>query len=369
MAHLDFIDPGNSGGSVSPQDSPFENLRFNPIIYSCPICKQFFNSPDSLFNHRLEAHPSKRPSLIIGGIETSSHPSRHVIVKSIMVREIQFLEVEGASQNDNPIPLDKLKVLLAEKKQGAFDFYLVNKTVKTHYSLIFEIPENADLVKIEDFFFEIIAQDTFNTERINLFAGMAGKLKSGIRYTAGLCDYLYGVLAKDQSGNTHLKHQDHVTKFNSALETLKHFDRPLSNTIVCIINLNMNVFEFNYNKFGSQKIMSSLLRFHQIVNDEKPISKFNENKTPNSDKRIPLDLATEKIINWSILDIERLMKWQNELEHLLKSTEWTERDKYKIRILLINFFLELGENSKAQLIIKDYKNVAGFSKLLARITT
>jgi hypothetical protein len=46
----------------------------------------------------------------------------------------------------------------------------------------------------------------------------------------------------------------------------------------------MNVFEFNYNKFGSQKIMSSLLRFHQIVNDEKPISKFNENKTPNSDK-------------------------------------------------------------------------------------
>lgn len=369
MAHLDFIDPGNSSGSVPTQDSPFENLRFNPIIYSCPICKQIFNSPDSLFNHRLEAHPSKRPTLIISGIETSSHPSRHVIVRSIMESEIQFLEADSATQNDKSISLDMLKVLIAKKRQGPFDLHLLNKSVKTHYSLIFDIPENDDLTKIEDLFFQVIAQETFNTERVNLFVEMAGKVKTGKRYTDGLCNYLYGVLAKDQKGNTHLKHQDHIAKFNSSLETLKYFDRALSNTIIGLINLNLNIFELSYSKLGSQKIMSSLFRFHQIISNEKLSSKIGNHESINSEKRIPLDFATEKILTWSILDNEGFSKAKNEIEHELESTEGTERDKYKIKILLINFFLESGENEKAHLILKDYRNVAEFSKLLVRATT
>ena len=369
MAHLDFIDPGNSSGSVPTQESPFENLRFNPIIYSCPICKQIFNSPDNLFNHRVEAHPSKRPTLIIGGLETSSHPSRHVIVRNVMESEIQFLEAEGASKNDKSISLDSLKVLIAEKRQGPFDFHLLNKSVKTHYSLIFDIPENDDLTKIEDLFFQLIAQDTFNTERVNLFVEMSGEIKTGKRYTDGLCNYLYGVLAKDQKGNTHLKFEDHIAKFNSSLETLKYFDRALSNTIVGLINLNLNIFDLSYSKLGSQKIISSLFRFHQILSNEKLSSRIEKHESINSEKRIPLDFATEKIITWSILDNEPFEKARKEIEHLLESTEWTEQDKYKIKILLINFFLESGENEKAQLILKDYRNVAELSKLIARATT
>ena len=59
----------------------------------------------------------------------------------------------------------------------------------------------------------------------------------------GICDYLYGVLAKERSHDASLSHEKYANKFNEAVEQLAAYDRPLARIIRSLVEFHFNHFE------------------------------------------------------------------------------------------------------------------------------
>ena len=122
MAFLDYIDPGNSGGSVPTRESPFLGIGVSVITYSCSICGGLFDSRDDLFEHRFQNHPFKRPSLLLGGKEITS--PRQLVARQLNSTEIEFANVNRFFVDGAPVQRGELVDKLAGRKYGLFNVIL-----------------------------------------------------------------------------------------------------------------------------------------------------------------------------------------------------------------------------------------------------
>jgi hypothetical protein len=365
MAHLDFIDPGNSGGSVPTQDSPFSNVGFSVVTYLCSICGSLFDSQDALFEHRFQNHPFKRPALMLGGIEITS--PRQLIVKQLKSDEIAFANVIRCFVNGALVEAKYLVEMLATKRCGLCNIVLENDGVKSSYQLDFDVSEDAELKSVEQVFFEVFGSGILDLGRIDLFIDMTAKFKSTQRYVDGLSHYLYGILAKDQRGGTQLDHSDYNTKFNQALDILRLFDRHLAKTIVGVVNFNQNVFDFSDGLFAAPKAQIAMLRFHSFMTGLVNTNKYLIPNTSVGLRQIPLDFSTEKIYEWSLMSIDELLRERKDLEHSLKSQSWVANDKFKVQMLLAELLVAIEEFPAAIRIAGSLSNDTVFGPWAQRI--
>ncbi len=354
MAYLDFIDPGNSGGSVPPTDSPFQGLTPRVITYSCTICGCQFDTPDAQFEHRFENHPSRRPALLLKGIEIIT--PHQLVGSQLSDGDVVFGHVTKCHLNNRSITKDELVKYLVEKKCGLCTIHLENEGIKTSYQLDFDVPDEDELKEVERIFFETVGGGILDSTRIDLFIDMTGRFGSAKRYVHGLSNYLYGVLAKDQRGGTHLKRLDFTTKFNQALDTLRLFDKSFAHAIAGVVNFNHNVFGGAERLVATPKAYWAMRKFGGFVTGT--IIDNNDWKldASTSCSKIPLDYATEKIFEWALAPFDELLKVRKELEHTLKLADWVYTDKFKVRMLLAELLVASGDFSAATLIAGSSSN-------------
>jgi hypothetical protein len=365
VAFLDYIDPGNSGGSVPTRESPFLGIGVSVITYSCSICGGLFDSRDDLFEHRFQNHPFKRPSLLLGGKEITS--PRQLVARQLNPIEIEFANVKRFFVDGAPVQRGELVDTLADRKYGLCNIILENDGVKSTYQLDFDVPDSADMERVEQVFFEVFGSGILDLTHIDLFIDMTEKLKTTTRYVDGLSHYLYGILAKDQRGGTFLKQSEYNAKFNQSIDVLKHFDRSLALAIIGVVNFNQNVFDSIDKLTLAPKACSAMLKFFNYVTGEISLNKkLIINKTDNI-RKIPLDYSTEKIYEWSSMAIEELKKNRKELEQALKSQDWMPNDKFKVKMLLAELFLEIDDLPAAIRLAGSFSNDTVFGPWAQRI--
>ena len=345
MGFLDFIDPGNSGGSVPAPPSPWERLSPPaPVVYRCIICNATFLDPDRLFEHRFTAHPYKRPALILGGRELTS--PREVVVRPLTAADIVLANTDLCFFDGATVKPEHLATMLSNQRDGLHTVVLNKLGIETPYEIAFEIAAPTELAEVDRLFLSIVGAETLTLDRINLFADMAEPYPTARRYLDGLCQYLYGLLAKDQRGGTHLQQSDYKTRFNLALDTLRLFDRPLANVAVGVVNFSQNAFNDGESLGASAKLQYAMRVFSGFLRQigvERPPT-WSVTGIGN----VPVDHATDQIVSWASEGIAEVLKHRREMEAVISSPEWVPDDRFKASILLAERLAKNGDIAAAQ---------------------
>lgn len=364
MAFLDFVDPGNSGGSVPTPPSPWDRLPPPaPMVYQCSVCNATFRDADQLSEHRFSAHPYRRPALILRGRELTS--PREIVVEPLLCSHIALANTDCCIFDGRPVKPELLPRLLAKCQEGLHTIMLEKRGIETTYELDFEIADAVELAKVERLFLSIVGSETLSLDRINLFAEMTSKYATARRYMDGLCHYLYGVLAKDQRGGTHLPQTEYKTKFNLALDGLRLFGRPLSDLVVGIVNFSQNAFNDGNRLAASPRLQDAMRMFWGFLNDiphRAPVRWLGEGVG-----NVPVDHATDQIVNWAVETTDEVLRQRRQMEAVTSASEWVPDDRFKVAMLLAERLASDGQVVAAQRFARSVTNDAVFGEWAQRI--
>ncbi|THG82311.1 hypothetical protein E5198_09400 [Pseudomonas sp. A-1] len=327
--YLNFIDPGNAGGSVTIPESPPRVLA--PIVYECPRCAARFDSPGERSDHFFVAHPYRKPALLLRGVELSSTGT--VITEPTRAADWLLTSCGGVSLNGMAIQPAKLFSQLAELRQGFHVLELSNRDARERFELSFSIPEVEELRRLEDVFSMLFTDNELSVDDIRRFAEACAPLATARTYLEGVCQYLYGVLAKDQRGDTQLSHAQYKERFNRALEALRHVNRPMAGTIRAIINFSFNSFAQPAGLQHAPALASAAGRFAALTG-KSPSLPLPANHEAQA--RLPIDHATDQLLRWIALSGERMAEELNDLRRACESGLWTAEDRTKATVLWLD---------------------------------
>lgn len=184
--------------------------------------------------------------------------------------------------------------------------------------------------KVEKLFWEIQSGKKLNREIIEKFIKASSKYKTVSRYYNGICQYLYGVLAKERSEESGLNYSEYEKKFESALSDLKFYRNNLSNIIRGLIF-------FNFNKFIDANTLCPNLRLGFAANNLSDACIWKSNFIHTEDS-ILTDRINEQLIHLSTLSIKEFGNWLPYILALIKDKDISQIDHIKIAILLAKYF-------------------------------
>ncbi|WP_036991333.1 hypothetical protein [Metapseudomonas furukawaii] len=334
--YLSFIDPGNAGGSVIIPESPPAVLQ--PIVYECPRCSAHFDSAQARRDHFFTVHPYRKPELLLHGQLLGN--SETVIHEPVQATDWLLGSCHRASLNGRMMAPDELFQALAECRQGFHVLELSNQDSTERFELRFCIPELAELQRLEDIFNTLFLDNELSVDDVRRFAEACKSLKTAGEYLEGICQYLYGVLAKDQRGGTQLSHAQYKERFNRALEALRNVDRPLARTIRGIINFSFNSFVQAASQADAPALAAAASLFAGWAG--KPVRRWAVAQQ-EAQARLPVDHATDRVLSWMALSDKRQERELDELQQVSASPIWTAEDRTKALVL----WLEWGRTCRS----------------------
>lgn len=307
-----------------------------PVCPRCQKCGQEFPDFDALTLHRFEMHPYLQPALLIDGVEFVA--TRHTISKKIKAENIRFTNTNSCWFNGEQVTTNVLPERIAAARQKFISVRLKNDAgaVDTNYDLDICIPEKNDIIEVEKRFFELSSAGNLNVISINNFIQVTRDFPSARSYVDGLSMYLYGVLAKDQRGDTSLTREEGRARMTAALQLLARFDTSLSVVISQTINFNLNAFNDGLVLQNSPRLARVMQRFWYLLHPNENLRVFPDETEVARSKHVPLDVCTNQLIEWSLLSSSSIVEKRKELEKTLSDDNWIPDDRFKVQILLVD---------------------------------
>lgn len=341
---INFIDPGNAGGSVPIPDTSYKGPN-KPIQYNCRYCKAVFLSDAERIQHEWEAHPTRNPLLLIDHVETSA--TRLKVRDARVLDNIEILYADHISINDEPIEETEVKQILTSSNKKFFKIELMNQQVSRRFELEVDIVDPSDIQAIDVLFYEMLAGDDIKDELVSKFIDICEtRYPNATSYTDALVKYLHGIKAKD-GGASHITFEQHVTKLNQALDTLKWFKSDLAKSIISLIDFNFNRFDINQGTYQSPSLDFSLSFFSG--SEFSKVSLGSENRAIT----IPVDRVTSLIINLILKDYDKLEYQEIEsLARSSKTTGFTAQDSAKLNFILYRKATAEGLSKEAMRLFK-----------------
>ncbi|RZR39857.1 hypothetical protein [Vibrio vulnificus] len=239
--YTNFIDPGNSGGSVPTPDT---SIPFVPrkTVYPCRFCATTFGTDGLRVQHEWNEHPSKNPQLYIRGKAVGS--TRLTISTKLSPEDIEFTNCERLTINGYEVHLDDASQLLSSKEKHFFDVTAINQNISRVFKVDVDIANPAELEQVDSLFWLILNREDFTEELITQFVRSCSDFASTRDYVDGIIKYLQGIMAKDGKAQV-LIFEDFDKRFSQARTKLQPFDTPLSRAIQSVIDFNQNQFDAN----------------------------------------------------------------------------------------------------------------------------
>lgn len=211
-----------------------------PARYVCEQCGQDFADIEALRRHRFEQHPLRQPSLLVRGRPVGSIPLK--VMSLLTPSEIIIEDATRCRVNGHELSMTMLQSHLSLLTQNFVDVELINDSVTSKFMLDFRVAENDDLEGVEAGFLRLARDQTLTTAAISRFIKDCEDFPTAKDYCDGICQYLYGVMAKEHSPDSGLQPGRYVGKFSQSVDTLSGFDRVLARTICALIAFNFNHF-------------------------------------------------------------------------------------------------------------------------------
>jgi hypothetical protein len=157
--------------------------------------------------------------------------------------EVVVEDTTGCLVNGKTVALKELGQHLASMKREFVEVQLSNAGATTRCELDFCIAEVDHLVGVESAFLRVARDHELSVAALARFITECQAYPSAMPYCDGICQYLYGVMAKEGSPDSGLKKNQYVGKYLLASETLSDFDRPLARSVRALVAFHFNQFE------------------------------------------------------------------------------------------------------------------------------
>lgn len=324
------------------------------IEYKCEQCAESFNRLDLLVEHRFSAHPYETPTLLIRGKEAGSLPIN--INTPLAPNEIAILNAVNSKINGSQVDLESVTLHLSKVQQENIDLILSNNELSSCYKLRFNISSYEDLLGVETEFLRLVQGRVLSISVINEFILKTLDYKSAANYVDGLCEYFYGVLAKEESEGSSLKPYKYREKFNRSAEELSDYSRTLANYIKGLIAFHFNHFAEAKSLLNDGNLFKISCFFDQIFSgndvdfDGYLLAESQSLENMLIDEETNLVLNVFRNSNPSRADFISL-------EQGLRSTRVSEFGKVKLKILKVKLLIKYNDEKQAIPILKDLKSL------------
>ena len=346
--YMEFHEPdGLDGFEYSP----------SPATYPCHYCDRVCATADELQRHRYEAHPLRRPPLYIRGIEVGSEP--HRITRPLREEDVRAEGVDVAVVNGREVAVENLATFLTQVSTDVCRVTLRNVDISTEFTLDFCIAEDDDLLGIETEFQRLVREARLDTRALEGFISHCRTFTTATRYCDGICSYLYGVLAKEESPDSSLRPGSYTKKFNRASHELSAYDRPIARQVCALI-------EFHFNHFSDAKQRAPQTRVaHAAARFATPAARSKLSRLPASRTAIYLeqlftDWTTERVIRWAIRDAASLVPEIDDMQSCLSRSK-QEYDTVKLSFLLAEAYRAAGHVDQASRLARSLRNIPEFA--------
>lgn len=331
-----------------------------PPIYSCSHCGKQFDVADDWRRHRFEEHPFKRPLLFIRGSEVGSTPL--TITRAIDPGDVATGACGAAIVNGVRMPVDQLAGTLASVEHDIVRVVLEGDGTTASFEVRIELASDEDMAGVEQAFLDVARHRRLDMRAIEHFINAASGFETAVAYCDGVCEYLYGVLAKERSPESSLPYEAYREKFSRALDKLGTFDRHLANRIGGLI-------EFHFNHFAEAAVRSPASRvayaatvFNSWLYGAPP-GELGQGPIEDDVRLESLltDWDTEQLVRWAVRDTSSLRGEQAQMEKMLRGT-LAEFDQTKLHVLLAQIGLASKNRSLVLTHARELRNRPGFAR-------
>lgn len=366
LPYYDHIDPGQGGSAmVIPEYPPFDLSHYQR--FPCHKCENEFSSYEAWFQHRFEAHPFLRPALFLGTREITT--PRLTIATPVDVEQIRIANTVECWLDGRQVGATRLVETLAQAKIGFFRVKLLGDDagLRADYEISVEIPESADLQRVESEFQRATRAGVLSVVSVNQFIQHTLEARTARRYVDGLAAYLYGVLAKDQKGDTYLTQQQGRVRLNEALQNLSDFDRPLATTITAIINFQANFFANKGSLAAAPRLQLAIDWFEHARRGDNQSSLSHDDTRHTPTSQIPLDSATDELLSWVVMPLSKLCDHAKFVERRARQDDWLPEDRTKAKVVATILAERAGDVVKAGQIARGFRHDPVFGNLAERL--
>lgn len=325
-----------------------------PTVYRCKHCDETFTSVDDLRTHRFESHPYNRPILFLRGVEAGNTPVR--ITKPLEKGDIQVGRCGYAWLNGVPLRPSDLDEKLGAERNNTVTVKLANEGVSAEFSLRFEIASEEDLAGVDCCFFDVARRGRLDMRAVEDFIIAARAFPTAIGYLDGICEYFYGVMAKERSADASLPYKAYREKFTRAEDSLKDFDRLLARVIGALITFHFNRFSESIDLAGKSRVGIASGRFDRwLARNTAGAKKLLAGTFDTRIEKLLTDYESERLIAWCVADPKALISHVMDIESLIRQ-DIPEFDRTKLRVLLAELYMDLGNRAKARNHARDLRN-------------
>ncbi len=237
-----------------------------PPSFPCEQCGQEFARDTDLRLHVFDGHPTTRPVLLFRGRECSQGPLR--VSGEIEPDDWKFLHVVEVTLGTASISPSEAAIALSQLRAGAIDLTLHGREVSREVEVIHRIVEDADLDGVDAAAKELTCSEALTLGAIQVFEETTASYLTARDYAAGVSNYLYGVLAREDSPQSGLLQQGadaYREKYQRAVFLLGGFDRPAAEAICGMVAFHHNDFATAMRKTHSERVAAVSLRLQAIA--------------------------------------------------------------------------------------------------------
>ena len=308
-----------------------------PVLYNCQHCKEQFANKDELLRHRFEKHPYVTPILLVRGRELGATPIR--LSRPIERSDVVLRRCKAARMNGKNVAPARLPGLLAALRNEYVKLELGNDGGSATHEITFSIANEDDVLAVERAFMALARRKALTTRAIDAFIDDCRSYKTAGGYLDGICHYLYGVLAKEESQDSSLAYSDYPDRFNQAADALGDFDRKLAHMIRALIAFHVNQFRDAADVALPGVVKTSSHRFARVLRtSEWPYSQKYGDGHASIMEDLLVDNETRRILRWAEMAPQKLCVEADEISAQIgRGREGL--DEIKLKILLVQSHL------------------------------
>jgi len=212
-----------------------------PVRYACEHCSAQFETLETLRRHRFEQHPIRQPTLWLRGHVTDA--SMRLVVTQLAETDVAVEDATSCYLNGQAVEISQLGTRLSAMRHEYVEIDLSNDATTVRRCLDFRVADPSHLTSVESAFLRLANDHKLDIQAVSKFNDECRSFESAMPYCDGISNYLYGVMAKEQTPDTGLKHEKYIENFSRSFNDLLDFDRPIARSVRALISFHFNQFE------------------------------------------------------------------------------------------------------------------------------